>query len=96
LRDIVRLDPSWSLYNDLDESADELPATPLTELAGSVPTYPADAVPVLCGHYWFKGDLRLTGPITACVDFNAVKGGPLVAYRWDGEPTLNSNNFVAI
>jgi hypothetical protein len=95
LREVVRIAPSWSLYNHRDEHADELPSTPLADLSGSVPAYPADAVPVLFGHYWFKNDIRPSSPTTACVDFSAVKGGRLVAYRWDGEPTLISNNFVA-
>ena len=96
LRDVVRIASSWSLFDDKGHRAEELPEMPLTDLAASVPTYPADAPPVLFGHYWFKGDLRPTSPNTACLDFSAVNGGPLVAYRWDEEPTLISDNFVAV
>lgn len=95
LRDIVHIDRSWDLYDDRGERADELPTTPIGEIAGSVPAYPADAPPVLFGHYWFSGnDPKPSTPTTACVDFSAVKGGPLVAYRWAGEPTLSADNFV--
>lgn len=31
-----------------------------------------------------------------CVDYSVAKGGPLVAYRFDGEPTLAAEKFVAI
>jgi hypothetical protein len=95
LRDIVRIDPSWPLYDPNGEPVDELPDTPLADIAGSVPPYPADAPPVLFGHYWFTDkDPQPSTPTTACVDFSAVKGGDLVAYRWDGELTLDSDNFI--
>jgi hypothetical protein len=55
--------------------------------------YPDDK-PLFFGHYWHTGDfLPLTSRI-ACVDYSAGKGGPLVAYRWDGEKELDSSKFV--
>ncbi|MEP6297143.1 MAG: metallophosphoesterase, partial [Ilumatobacter sp.] len=97
LRDIVRIDPSWTLTDPLGNPATDLPATPLADVVGLVSPYPDDAPPVLFGHYWFtESDARPSTPTTACVDFSAVKGGPLVAYRWDGEPTLESGNFVSV
>jgi hypothetical protein len=34
--------------------------------------------------------------LRACVDFSAVKGGSLVAYRWDGETQIQTDHtFVA-
>jgi hypothetical protein len=94
LRDIVRLDPSWPLFDEYDNQVDELPAKPFTE---SVPTYPPDAPPVLFGHYWFTPkDPMPSTDTTACIDFSAVKGGTLVAYRWDGEAKLRSENFVSV
>lgn len=93
LRDIVRIHLSWTLTDPNGERATELPATPL---ACSVPRYRADAVPVLFGHYWFTAnDLKPSTPNTACVDFSAVRGGDLVAYRWDGEPELDAARFIA-
>lgn len=51
--------------------------------------------PVFFGHYWRTGTPRVDGPRTACVDFSAIRGGPLVAYRFDGEATLVDANMVA-
>jgi hypothetical protein len=31
----------------------------------------------------------------ACLDWSAAKGGPLVAYRWDGEAEVDPRRFVA-
>ncbi len=55
----------------------------------------AGNVPVFFGHYWFSGTPRIAGPHTACVDYSAVQGGPLVAYRWNGESDLVDEHFVA-
>jgi hypothetical protein len=54
-------------------------------------------VPVVYGHYWRTGTpehgLDWTER-TACVDFSAVKGGALTAYRWSGESTVRVENYV--
>jgi hypothetical protein len=34
-------------------------------------------------------------PTRACVDYSAARKGPLVAYRWDGEPVLDGRNFAS-
>ena len=55
-----------------------------------------DKIPVVYGHYW-----RKDSPVehedwtqyTACVDFSAVKGGTMVAYRWSGEPRISWRNY---
>jgi hypothetical protein len=52
-------------------------------------------VPVIYGHYWRTGRLRVDGPRTACVDYSAGKGDPLVAYRWSGESRLVAANLIA-
>jgi hypothetical protein len=51
--------------------------------------------PVFFGHYWMQGVPSLQADKMACVDYSAGKGGPLVAYRWSGEPVLSSTNFVS-
>jgi Calcineurin-like phosphoesterase len=51
-------------------------------------------VPVFFGHYWFAGTPRVAGPRTACLDYSAVRGGPLVAYRWEGETELIDQHLV--
>ena len=54
----------------------------------------ADQKPVFFGHYWLNGKPGLQGPTSACVDYSACKGGPLVAYRYDGEPELRDDKFA--
>jgi hypothetical protein len=49
---------------------------------------------VLYGHYWRTGPPAIDSPKTACVDYSAVKGGPLVAYRWDGESAARGDKFA--
>ena len=51
-------------------------------------------VPVVFGHYWFSGTPRVISERFACLDYSVAAGGPLVAYRWDGEPGLYSNKLV--
>jgi len=56
-------------------------------------------VPVVYGHYWRTGTpehgLDWTDT-TACVDFSAVKGGNLTAYRWSGESTVRAENYLQV
>ena len=69
-----------------------LPDTTIQDLP--VDLYNHD-VPVIFGHYWRDWpSIELTNT-TACVDYSAVKGGPLVAYRWSGETTLTVEHLVA-
>ncbi len=53
-------------------------------------------VPVFYGHYWRKLEpehgVDWTSR-TACVDFSAVKGGDLVAYRFDGETEVDPSHY---
>lgn len=65
--------------------------------------------PVIYGHYWRTWGHGGGGALswqprvgrdwtatTACVDFSAVNGGPLVAYRWDeGDTEIRPDRFVA-
>ena len=44
--------------------------------------------PVCFGHYWLTGSPTLLSSRAACVDYSAGAWGPLVAYRYDGEPQL--------
>ncbi|BAL23473.1 metallophosphoesterase [Azoarcus sp. KH32C] len=55
-----------------------------------------DRKPVFFGHYWLTGRPAVVSPHAACVDYSAGKGGPLVAYRWDGESVLTDKNFVSV
>jgi hypothetical protein len=40
------------------------------------------------------GEPAELGERFACVDYSAGHGEPLVAYRWDGEPALDSRKFL--
>ena len=54
---------------------------------------PIEGAPILIGHHWFQGVPKVESPKLACLDWSAAKDGPLVAYRWDGEVTLNNNKL---
>ena len=81
------------LFDAADKPIARLPDTPIPP-DGAKPY--TDATPVIFGHYWFTGTPDTIGPTTACVDYSAVRSGPLVAYQWDGEPTLNPDNFISV
>ena len=55
-----------------------------------------DDVPVMFGHYWEQGTPAVQSPLAACVDYSAVRGGSLVAYRWSGEAELSDDNFTTV
>ncbi|MEO8119078.1 MAG: metallophosphoesterase [Rhodoferax sp.] len=84
-------------YRDLalmpDDMRNRLPTLPLETDSRS--QYDGTK-PVFFGHYWMTGSPVVQTPTVACVDYSAAKDGPLVAYRWDGEPALNNNNFVSV
>lgn len=46
------------------------------------------------GHYWRQGQPNLIRPNLACLDYSAVSGGKLVAYRLGQEDRLLPSNFV--
>jgi len=73
-----------------DDMRERLPSIPLADDARS--RYD-DSKPVFFGHYWMIGTPTMQSPTAACVDYSAAKDGPLVAYRWDGEPMLDNANF---
>jgi hypothetical protein len=50
--------------------------------------------PVFFGHYWFDAPPRVISTQFACLDFSVANGGPLVAYRWDGEAELMTGKMA--
>ena len=53
--------------------------------------------PVFYGHYWRSWppeEGQDWTDNTVCVDFKAVKRGPLVAYRWNRGESVSSENYV--
>lgn len=49
--------------------------------------------PVFVGHYWLTGTPAVLSDKVACLDYSVAKGGKLVAYRWDGEQTLDASKL---
>ena len=59
--------------------------------------YGTDERPIFVGHYWMRGDVpRRLAPNVACLDWSVARGGPLVAYRFDGEAEIDEGRFVAV
>lgn len=61
-----------------------------------IPNYARTEPPVFCGHYWMPAS-KEKAPLTdniACLDYSAARGGPLVAYRWDGEQKLSAQKYT--
>jgi hypothetical protein len=50
--------------------------------------------PVFFGHYWLTGVPAVRSNRFACLDYSVAKGGPLMAYRWDGESELSSQKMA--
>lgn len=78
------------------------PSPPLPELELShgdqAYVYPP-GVPVFYGHYWRQGPPKHRHDwtdYTACVDFSAVKGGALTAYRWSGEKQIRPDHYASV
>lgn len=63
-------------------------------LPGNVSLGAVGTVPTFVGHYWLTGTPGIQNPTTAVLDYGAGKAGPLVAYRWEGEPVLSSDKMV--
>jgi Calcineurin-like phosphoesterase len=61
---------------------------PDAPLPGAWKGNPYSGPPVVFGHYWFTGKPAVISSKFACLDYSVAKGGPLVAYRWDGEAEL--------
>ena len=87
---------TWQSYAMQD--AHRLPAIELTEhVQTSALPYPDDAPPVFFGHYrLLDTEPSLFRPNVACVDYGAAREHLLCAYRWNGEQTLDSDQFVSI
>lgn len=77
----------------VDRKAD-LPDEPLPD--GLASRRDDDPRPVLFGHYWNNGIVGALTTGSACIDYSAVRGGELVAYRWSGEAELSNTNFLAV
>jgi hypothetical protein len=95
LRDIAVMEGNYTT-----KSGEPYPPLPESELSGGDHSYVyPPGVPVFYGHYWRQRPakhLHDWTDYTACVDFSAVKGGALTAYRWSGETRINPANYVPL
>jgi len=68
------------------------------DILGDVPNLALGGKPVFFGHYWLRPDAPKAplAPGICCLDFSVADGGPLVAYRWDGDPSLPESNFIMV
>jgi len=92
LRDLAEMGGNFTTM-----SGEPYPPLPQLEVPAEERTYThSDRIPVFYGHYWRQGrperGLDWTD-YTACVDFSAVRGGSLVAYRWSGEKRVREANY---
>lgn len=100
----------WNADGSTLRELAEIPPDSKTKEGTTYPTLPddpcpketvfdyRDAEPVFYGHYWRTGEPRKGEDWTdntVCVDFSAVKGGPLVAYRWHEGQKISFEHFVA-
>jgi len=74
---------------DIEQAAD----LPVPE---GVPRYNEGQPPCFLGHYWGHGAPAPRTDNIACLDYSVAKGGPLVAYRWQGEQVLTAEHFVSM
>jgi len=49
---------------------------------------------VFFGHYWLQGDPKIQSSNICCLDYSVAKKGKLVAYRYDGEDSLNNGKLI--
>ena len=54
-----------------------------------------DEIPLFFGHYWCSETHEIVAQHAICVDYSAGKGGPLKAYRWDGEKVIDRVKLVS-
>jgi Calcineurin-like phosphoesterase len=78
----------------LDESLREKPSD--AKLPEGSRVFHATDVPVFIGHYWLTGPPSPLTDKVACVDYSVGHGGPLCAYRWQGEVVLNEQNYCCV
>lgn len=93
LRDLAEMGGGFSITDGVP-----YPELPTTEVSAEHRSHVYEhAIPVFYGHYWRRGEpeyLHDWTDYTACVDFSAVKGGALTAYRWSGESRIDAGNFI--
>lgn len=93
-RNVLR-DRAVFIPGSLDSEGRPHPGFDDTPIDGDAAEPYVDATPVLIGHYWLNGTIETRSDRVCCVDYSAVGGGQLVAYRFDGETELSHEKMVA-
>ena len=99
VRDSIRMrwwNPDCTSYRSayIGPSGADIPDVPLA----AIHRLPEPDRPTFIGHYWFDPS-ETRAPASrrvACVDYSVARGGPLTAYRFDGELELSADKFVAV
>ncbi len=86
-------------YHDVEFQPDLLESTlaarELSEAERNyLPHYDLQQPLLFIGHYWLSGVPSALTSNIACLDYSAVKGGRMVAYRLDDETVLSNDKFV--
>lgn len=92
-------DQSALTYGDVVFQPDALPEyiaqKPLPgQYLRQINAYGMEQPLLFVGHYWRQGQPSLIRPNLACLDYSAVNGGKLVAYRLGQEERLLPSHFV--
>lgn len=74
----------------------QIPNIPDEPLPDGVEMGTDSDMPVLVGHYWLNGRPGVRSGKVAVLDYSAAGDGPLVAYRWGGEPVLSDDKLIAV
>lgn len=87
--------PAEMTYRKISvEPLENLPETKIDlSLLKNTDFYKEDEKPVFFGHYWLKGKPLLNKENVCCLDYSVAKEGKLVAYTFDGEHKLISENL---
>lgn len=75
----------WKEYNPYIKEKHILPSFQYNE-----------SIPVIFGHYWQNGLPKIENKKALCIDYSAMKGGNLCAYRFNGETEFKLNNLFFV
>lgn len=80
----------WSINRDING----LNEMKVPQEFHDIPHYEEDRNPVFFGHYWLHGTPGIQRSNVCCLDYSIGKQDKLVAYRFNGEQELDSENLV--
>jgi len=91
-------DPSNSTFNSISiHPVNNLPDTLINKSSlTNTEYYGENEKPVFFGHYWLKGKPVIQRDNICCLDYSVAKKGKLVAYRFNNEKVLSSENLIYI